>query len=123
MSRVGRPFHREFPECQAIAQNSKVFVIVPGDGQFLRAKRPSVCLSLWLCTYILPQVVECRRPVAHGLVKMSATIKFLPVIALAVALSPFAAQARTAPQPANGGYHIVVQTGVNANSFPNSFGG
>ena len=54
---------------------------------------------------------------------MSATIKFLPVISLAVALSPFAAQARTAPHPANGGYHIVVQTGVNANSFPNSFGG
>ena len=54
---------------------------------------------------------------------MSATIKFQPVIGLAVALSPFAAQARTAPHPANGGYHIVVQTGVNANSFPNSFGG
>ena len=54
---------------------------------------------------------------------MSFTIKLLPVIALAVALSPFAAQARTTPQPTNGGYHIVVQTGVNANSFPNSFVG
>jgi len=54
---------------------------------------------------------------------MSFTIKLLPVLALAVALSPINAQARTAPQPANGGYHIVVQTGVNANSFPNSFGG
>jgi hypothetical protein len=108
---------------QAIAPNFKVFVIVPGDGQFLRAKRPSVCLPLRGCTYILFSVVEFCRPVANGLVKMSATIKFLPVITLAVALSPFAAQARTAPQPANGGYHIVVQTGVNANSFPNSFGG
>jgi len=54
---------------------------------------------------------------------MSFTIKLPPVIALAIALSPIAAQARTAPQPVNGGYRIVVQTGVNANLFPNSFGG
>ena len=48
--------------------------------------------------------------------------KILPAIALAIALAPFAAQAQTAPQPAQGGYHhTVVHSG--AGYFRDSFGG
>jgi hypothetical protein len=54
---------------------------------------------------------------------MTMPIKMLPAIALAIALAPFAGQAQTAPQPAHGGYQTVVHTGVNANSFRDSFGG
>jgi hypothetical protein len=51
------------------------------------------------------------------------TIKILFILALAVALAPLAAQAKVAPQPAQNGNQTVVQTGVQANSFPDSFGG
>jgi hypothetical protein len=54
---------------------------------------------------------------------MSFSIKLLPTIALAMALSPLVAQAQTAPQQARATGQSVVQTGINANSFPNSFGG
>jgi hypothetical protein len=52
---------------------------------------------------------------------MKFPIKFLPAIALAMALSPFAAQA--AVQPAHGGYQTVVQSGGPAPMFPASTGG
>jgi hypothetical protein len=57
---------------------------------------------------------------------MLRTLKFLPVLALAVALSPMAAQARNASHPshrAQTNHLTVVQGGVTANSFPDSFGG
>ena len=48
--------------------------------------------------------------------------KLLPAIALAIALAPFAAQAKTAPQPAHGDHQtVVVQTGTDY--FRNSFCG
>jgi hypothetical protein len=52
---------------------------------------------------------------------VSRFIKLLPALALAIALAPFAAQAKTAPQPAHGGYHTVVHSGVGY--FRDSFGG
>ena len=56
---------------------------------------------------------------------MKFPIKFLPAIALAMALSPFAAQAQAqaAVQPAHGGYQTVVQSGGPAPMFPASTGG
>jgi hypothetical protein len=53
---------------------------------------------------------------------MSRFIKLLPAIALAIALAPFAAQAKTAPQPAHGELQtVVVHSGVSY--FRDSFGG
>jgi hypothetical protein len=53
---------------------------------------------------------------------MSRFIKLLPAIALAIALAPFAAQAKTAPQPAHGEHQtVVVHSGVSY--FRDSFGG
>jgi hypothetical protein len=54
---------------------------------------------------------------------MRFSIKFLPVIALAMALAPFAAQARAAMQPANGGQQTVVQSGPVNQMYPDSIGG
>ena len=53
---------------------------------------------------------------------MSLSRKFLPAIALAIALTPFAAQAKTAPQPAHGDQQIVV-VHSGTNYFRDSFGG
>ena len=54
---------------------------------------------------------------------MKFAIKFLPAIALALALAPFAAQAQAATQTANGGYQTVVQYGPVAQMYPASVGG
>ena len=54
---------------------------------------------------------------------MKFPIKFFPAIALAMALSPFAAQAQAAVQPAPSGYQTVVQSGGPAPMFPASTGG
>ena len=62
---------------------------------------------------------------------MELSIKFLPAIALAMALGPFAAQAQAqAPaqdqasaQTANGGYQTVVQSGWVRQKYPESVGG
>jgi hypothetical protein len=67
---------------------------------------------------------------------MSLTLKILPALALAVALSPLAAQAHSAtaapqtvhvspitPSSATIDHPTLVYGGVNANSFPDSFGG
>ena len=43
---------------------------------------------------------------------MKFSMKFLPAIALAMALAPFAAQAQNATQTANGCYPTVVQSGL-----------
>ena len=51
---------------------------------------------------------------------MSLSRKFLPAIALA--LTPFAAQAKTAPQPAHGDQQIVV-VHSGTNYFRDSCGG
>jgi hypothetical protein len=48
--------------------------------------------------------------------------KLLPAIAIAIALAPFAGQAKTVPQPAHGDHQtVVVQSGTNY--FRDSFGG
>jgi hypothetical protein len=53
---------------------------------------------------------------------MSLSRKLLPAIALAIALAPFAAQAKTVLQPTHGNHQtVVVQSG--ANYFRDSFGG
>jgi hypothetical protein len=54
---------------------------------------------------------------------MKLSIKFLPAIALAMALAPFAAQAQAAAQTANGGYQSVVQGGPVNQMYPDSAGG
>jgi hypothetical protein len=75
---------------------------------------------------------------------MSLTFKILPALALAIALSPFAAQAQSAvvaqphsavaaaqtvrmssvaPSSATVDHPTVVYGGVGVNSFPDSFGG
>jgi hypothetical protein len=67
---------------------------------------------------------------------MSLTFKVLPALALAIALSPLAAQAHSAttarhmvhvsrvtPSSATIDHPTVVYGGVNQNSFPDSFGG
>ena len=66
---------------------------------------------------------------------MSITLKILPALALAVALSPFAAQARSMPQaPVNHQDHVMVgsatidhpttvYSGWSARLFPTSIGG
>jgi hypothetical protein len=67
---------------------------------------------------------------------MSLTFKILPALALAIALSPFAAQAQSAvaasqtvrmssvtPSSATIDHPTVVYGGVGVNSFPDSFGG
>jgi hypothetical protein len=54
---------------------------------------------------------------------MTLVSKFLPALALAIALFPLVAQAQTAPQQAQSNNQTVVYGGVNANSFPDSFGG
>jgi hypothetical protein len=48
--------------------------------------------------------------------------KILPAIALAIALSPFAAQAHTT-QPAQGGNQTLVQSGSVNQMYPVSTGG
>ena len=50
------------------------------------------------------------------------TFKIFPAIALAIALSPFAAQAHTT-QPAQGGNQVVVQSGPANQAYPASTGG
>ena len=54
---------------------------------------------------------------------MKLSMKFLSAIALAIALTPFAAQAKNATQTANGGYQTVVQCGQVAQVYPASVGG
>ena len=54
---------------------------------------------------------------------MSLSRKFLPAIALAMALAPFAAQAQAAAQTANGGYQSVVQGGPVNEMYSDSVGG
>ena len=54
---------------------------------------------------------------------MKLSIKFLPAIALAMALAPFAAQAQAAAQTANGDYQSVVQGGPVNQTYPDSAGG
>ena len=54
---------------------------------------------------------------------MKLSIKFLPAIALAMALSPLAAQAQAAAQTANGGYQTVVQNGPVNQMYLDSAGG
>ncbi len=54
---------------------------------------------------------------------MKFSMKFLPAIALTMALVPFAAQAQNAPQTANGGDQTVVQSGQVAQMYPASVGG
>ena len=54
---------------------------------------------------------------------MKFSIKFLPAIALAVALAPVAAQARAAVQPAHGSNQTVVQSGQVNQMYPESVGG
>jgi hypothetical protein len=56
---------------------------------------------------------------------MKLSIKFLPAIALAMALAPFAAQAQAqaAVQTANGGHQTVVQSGPVNQMYPDSVGG
>lgn len=49
--------------------------------------------------------------------------KILPAIALAVALSPLAAQAQTAPQQAQGSNQTTVQSGPVNQLYPVSTGG
>jgi hypothetical protein len=76
--------------------------------------------------------------IQKGSFAMTFVPKFLPALALVVALSPLAAQAQSAPQQTQGDDQIVVLTipqqaqsdgqmvvfdGIDANSFPNSFGG
>ena len=53
---------------------------------------------------------------------MKLSIKFLPAIALAMALAPFASQAQAAAQAANG-CQTVVQSGPVNQMFPDSDGG
>ena len=45
--------------------------------------------------------------IEKGLFTMKFSMKFLPAIALAMALAPFAAQAQNATQTANGGYQVI----------------
>jgi hypothetical protein len=54
---------------------------------------------------------------------MSLSSKLLPALALAVALSPLAAYAQTAPQQTQLNGQIVVQSGGPAPMFPASTGG
>lgn len=49
--------------------------------------------------------------------------KFLPAFALAIALSPLAAQAQTAPHQAYGSNQTIVQSGPVNQLFPASTGG
>jgi hypothetical protein len=49
--------------------------------------------------------------------------KFLPAFALAIALSPLAAHAQTAPHQANGSNQTIVQSGPANQQFPASTGG
>jgi hypothetical protein len=53
---------------------------------------------------------------------MSTASKFLPVLALAVALSPFAAQARTGASPVADAAHPVYLLGTNAQFANNDHG-
>jgi hypothetical protein len=61
--------------------------------------------------------------IQKGSLAMTFVSKFLPALALAVALSPLATQAHAAPLQAQGNNQTVVYASVNANSFPDSFGG
>lgn len=60
---------------------------------------------------------------------MSLTFKVLLALALAIALAPFAAQARSAAAPlmrpgsATIDHPTAIYGGVGMNSFPDSFGG
>ena len=54
---------------------------------------------------------------------MSRFIKLLPALALAVALSPLAAYAQTAPQQTQLNGQTVVQSGPANQLYPDSFGG
>ncbi len=54
---------------------------------------------------------------------MKLSIKFLPAIALTMALAPFAAQAQAAAQTANGSCQTVVQSGPVNQIYPDSAGG
>ena len=54
---------------------------------------------------------------------MSLSSKLLPALALAVALSPLAAYAQTAPQQTQLNGQTVVQSGGPAPMFPASAGG
>ena len=55
---------------------------------------------------------------------MKLSIKFLPAVALTMALaSSFAAQAQAATPTANGGSQTVVQSGPVNQMFPDSVGG
>jgi hypothetical protein len=49
--------------------------------------------------------------------------KVLPAIALAIVLSPLAAQAHTAQQPAQGSNQTLVQSGPVNQMYPDSVGG
>ena len=53
---------------------------------------------------------------------MSRFIKLLPALALAVALSPLAAYAQTAPQQTQLNGQTVVQSGPANQMYPDSFG-
>jgi ABC-type oligopeptide transport system substrate-binding subunit len=63
--------------------------------------------------------------------KMSISLKILPALALAVALSPLAAQAHSNPQPLSAQYCVdpsitnptTIYGGVTANAFRDSMGG
>ena len=54
---------------------------------------------------------------------MSLSRKLLPVLALAVTLSPLAAYAQTAPQQTQLNGQTVVQSGGPAPMYPDSVGG
>jgi hypothetical protein len=49
--------------------------------------------------------------------------KILPAIALAIALSPLAAHAQSAPQQAQGNNQTLVQSGPVNQAYPASVGG
>ena len=76
--------------------------------------------------------------IQKGSFAMTFVPKFLPALALVVALSPLAAQAQTAPQQVQGNDQTAVQAapqqtqsdcqtvvyaGIDTNSFRDSFGG
>jgi hypothetical protein len=92
----------------------------------------SMYWTLWLIFAIFspanellqgPRICFVSYLVRNGFLLMSFFSKFLPTLALAVALSPLAAHAQTAPQQSQLNGQTVVQSGPANQMYPASTGG